>query len=149
MAKTAADRVFVDTNVLVYARFVSSIRHTEATAALARLVANGAEVWISRQIIREYLAACSRPGTVNPAPTPALLSADVVGFQKRFRVARDNARVTRRLLRLLSTVTCAGRQVYDANIAATMIEHGIPKLLTNNEADFKRFVPDITVDSLV
>jgi predicted nucleic acid-binding protein len=32
-----------------------------------------------------------------------------------------------------------GRQVHDANIVATMLAHGETRLLTFNEADFRRF----------
>ncbi len=32
-----------------------------------------------------------------------------------------------------------GKQVHDANIAATMLAHGITRLLTFNVADFQRF----------
>jgi predicted nucleic acid-binding protein len=36
-------------------------------------------------------------------------------------------------------ITAAGRQVHDTNIVATMLEHGIYRLLTFNAADFRRF----------
>ena len=32
-----------------------------------------------------------------------------------------------------------GRQVHDANIVATMLAHGEGRLLTFNDADFRRF----------
>ncbi len=38
-----------------------------------------------------------------------------------------------------------GKQAHDANIAATMLTHGIPRLLTFNAADFRRFDPLIEV----
>jgi predicted nucleic acid-binding protein len=44
-----------------------------------------------------------------------------------------------RLLALLGAHYGAGRQVYDANIVATMLKHGIYRLLTFNAADFRRF----------
>jgi hypothetical protein len=40
----------------------------------------------------------------------------------------------------------AGRQVHDVNIVATMLEHGIYRLLTFNAADFKRFVGIIELE---
>jgi predicted nucleic acid-binding protein len=57
--------------------------------------------------------------------------------------------VTANLLHLLTTVPVAGRQVHDANIVATMLAHGVPKLLTHNTADFARFAAVITVVPLV
>jgi predicted nucleic acid-binding protein len=44
MATTAADPVFVDTNVLVYANTATAPFHAEAQAALQSFAASGAEV---------------------------------------------------------------------------------------------------------
>ena len=63
MATTAADPVFVDTNVLVYANTVRSPLHIRAQLALQDLSASAIPLWISRQILREYLATLSRPQT--------------------------------------------------------------------------------------
>jgi predicted nucleic acid-binding protein len=38
-----------------------------------------------------------------------------------------------------------GRQVHDANIVATMLAHGETRLLTFNDADFRRFSSVIEV----
>ena len=74
MATTADDPVFVDTNVLVYANTVRSPLHIRAQLALQDLSASAIPLWISRQILREYLATLSRPQTfsapVAPAPCP-------------------------------------------------------------------------------
>jgi hypothetical protein len=39
----------------------------------------------------------------------------------------------------------AGRQVHDANIVETMLEHGERRILTFNEADFRRFAELIEI----
>ena len=41
-----------------------------------------------------------------------------------------------------------GKQIHDANIAATMLAHDIPRILTNNVADFRRFEPAIGIIAL-
>jgi predicted nucleic acid-binding protein len=149
MVTTAARKVFVDTNVLVYARSALSPFQAVAASRLHALTVAGDELWISRQIIREYLVAMTRPGTMAP-PTPmASLVADVMGFLARFQVAEDGAPVTAELLRLLSSVVVGGRQIYDANIVATMLAHGIPNVLTHNTVDFNRFSHHITVIPLI
>ncbi len=66
MATTAGNAVFVDTNILVYASLPSSPFQVQADQALNTLAANGSEFWLSRQILREWLATMSRPGTVTP-----------------------------------------------------------------------------------
>lgn len=149
MATTGADAVLVDTNILVYLNVVVSPLHGAATGKLQSLLLAGHPLWISRQIVREYLAAMSRPGTVTPPLPMSTLLADARQFLTRFQVAEDGATVMTHLLSLLGLVACAGKQVHDANIVATMLAHGIPTLLTHNVADFTRFGAAITVLPLV
>jgi predicted nucleic acid-binding protein len=145
MATTADDPVFVDTNVLVYANTVRSPLHIRAQLALQDLSASAIPLWISRQILREYLATLSRPQTFSAPMAPAALVADVVRFQTQFLIAEDGPLVTSNLLGLLSTYSFGGKQVHDANIVATMQVQGIRQILTNNVADFSRFGSLITV----
>lgn len=149
MGTTGADPIFVDTNVLVYATQASAPWHADATSALANLRSQGSPLWISRQILREYLATLSRPQTFS-APLPmSVLVADIRHFEAMFSVAEDGPQVTAHLLNLLSTISCAGKQIHDANIVATMLAHGLPKLLTHNVSDFARFAGQIQVVPLV
>lgn len=60
---TAADGVFVDTNVWVYASVPNAPLHAQARQALERATA---PLWTSRQVLREFLAAMSRPQTFFP-----------------------------------------------------------------------------------
>jgi predicted nucleic acid-binding protein len=149
MTTGAVNALFLDTNVLVYATIPVAPLHAIAAAAIADAYAAGRELWISRQILREYLATLSRPLTFTPALTPAQLVGQVLAFQAQFRIAEDNAIITANLRNLLSTVSFGGKQVHDANIVATMQAYGIPQLWTHNTADFARFGSLITVVPLV
>ncbi len=149
MATTAVDPVFVDTNILVYRRIAESPFHGAALAKLNNLDAAGHALWISRQILREYLVSMSRPGTLAvPPPLPSLI-ADVRFFETKFLIAEDGPGVTSDLMNLLSAIPCVGKQIHDANIVATMRAHGIPKLLTHNVADFQRFSGHIMIIPLI
>ena len=141
-----ADPVFVDTNVLIYATRRTAFEHAAAQSALARLEGEGRGLWISALILREYLAAVTRPQATSPALPIGTAIADVRGFQQVFSVAEDRPVVLDRLLVLLSAHSGAGRQVHDANIVATMLEHGIYRLLTFNAADFRRFAGIIQLE---
>ena len=144
----AADPVFVDTNVLVYATRPSAAAHAAAKAALTRLEAEGSALWVSPQVLREYLAAVTRPQATAPALPVATAVADVRRFRTIFDVAEERGGVLDRLLNLLTASRGAGRQVHDANIVATMIEHGIRRLLTGNAADFRRFARFVDIEPL-
>jgi predicted nucleic acid-binding protein len=149
MVTTAGRLVFVDTNVLVYSLIGSAPQHADARAVLDELKKSGAELWISRQVIREYIATVTRPQSwMTPLPI-ATVTADVVRFQTDFRIAEDGPAVTTELLNLLARITSQGKQIHDANIVATMLAHGVPNLLTHNTTDFARFAGVITVLPLV
>lgn len=141
--------VFLDTNVLVYASISESPLHLIALTAIQTLEQRGCELWISRQVLREYLATLTRPQAFTEPIPIATISTEVRFFANRFRVAEDNAQVTERLLRLMEETPMGGRQVHDANIVATMLVYGIDQLLTHNVADFNRFSELITVLPLV
>jgi predicted nucleic acid-binding protein len=133
----------------VYAISAAAPLHVSARTALAVLRQAGAELWVSRQILREYAAATTRP---QPFATPqpgASAVADINRIMALSRIAEDNSSVFTQFLTLLAAVPCGGRQVYDANIAATMLAHGVPNLLTHNTADFSRFGGYIAVIPLV
>jgi predicted nucleic acid-binding protein len=144
----AADPVFVDTNVLVYATRPSAAQHVSAQAALSRLEGEGSSLWVSAQVLREYLAAVTRPQTTAPALPMATAITDVRNFRAAFDVAEEHPSVLDRLIDLLAVHRGSGRQVHDANIVATMLENGIRRLLTFNAADFRRFARIIDIESL-
>lgn len=128
----------VDTNVLVHASVPTSPEHARARAALARLVAHD-PVAVTRQILREYLSAVTRPQAWARAATLAEATAETDGFIQRFVVLDDGPLVWNELMTLSRRFMFGGKQVHDANIVATMLAHGETRLLTFNVADFQRF----------
>ena len=149
MATTVVEPVFVDTNILVYVKQALSPFNAQATAKLKELAASGHALWTSRQILREYLVAMSHPAALTgPVPMAALIG-DVQSFERQFLLAEDGTAVTTELLNLLSTIPIAGKQVHDANIVATMLSHGIQKVVTHNVKDFNRYAGLISVIPLV
>lgn len=146
---TTTDRVFVDTNVLIFAHLSLSPLHPSALTQLQDLQNAGTELWISRQVMREYLSAMTRPGTLTQSIPVSSLVNDVTGFTQSFRIAEEGPAVTANLLNLISSISVGGKQVHDANIVATMQAYGIGRLLTHNTADFARFSATISVLPLV
>jgi len=131
--------MFVDTNVLVNARFLEAPDHQVARASLQSALEQGDPVRISRQVLREYLAVITRPQTW-PVPISRIEAlADVEKLSTNFQVLEDGSTVTDWLLFLCRQVPIGGKQVHDANIVATMLANGESRLLTFNEADFHRF----------
>ena len=149
MTNLVVSPTFLDTNILIYASIAQSPLHTTALNAIWEREQIGIELWISRQILREYLAALSRPQAFTPPISISILAVQVQAFERRFQIAEDNAQVTANLLTLIHQVSVGGKQIHDANIVATMQTYGISHILTHNTADFNRFAGFITVLPLV
>lgn len=130
---------FLDTNILVKAALPSAPFHSTVINALRTLSGQGCTLWISRQVLREYLATLSRPQSFSPPLLVTRLIGDIAKFETQFHMAEDGPSVTQNLLELLTTIPTGGKQVHDANIVATMQAHGISRILTHNTADFVRF----------
>ena len=131
--------MFVDTNVLVNARFLEAPDHEIARASLERAFSGPEPIRISRQILREYLAVVTRPQTwLVPISRENALN-DAERLIATYEVLEDGALVTDRLVSLCREVPVGGRQIHDANIVATMLAYGERRLLTFNMADFYRY----------
>ena len=64
---------------------------------------------------------------------------DATRLISSFTVLEDGPNVMAVLIALCREAPLAGKQIHDANIAATMLAHGERRLLTLNAKDFRRF----------
>jgi predicted nucleic acid-binding protein len=131
--------LFVDTNIIVYASEPDSPFHERARAAVLRLDADGRDLWISRQIVREYLSAMTRGGRNADASERRMLIEDARTLLQDFNLAEETDRTTQILLSILESRPVCGVRIHDANIVATMLACGIRSLLTENTGDFSPF----------
>lgn len=148
MPVMAAEDVFVDTNILVFSSHERSPHYLIAREALRNLQRTGIHLWISRQVLREYLAVLTRMNTLSNLHVHEEILQDVKRFENQFRLAEDGAPVTRLLLELLRDFPTAGKQIHDANIVATMLSAGIGHLMTDNVVDFQRYSEVIRIHPL-
>ncbi len=61
MATMDDNPLFIDTKILVYANVIETPFHEQALAAINTAHNAGRAIWISRQVIREYLVTLTRP----------------------------------------------------------------------------------------
>lgn len=145
---TDVNPLFIDTNVLVYASVAGAPHHETALEVLDSAYRAGRPLWISRQVVREFIAVRSRAQLfVDPSPMELLVQR-VAYFRERFEIADDTASVTDELMGLMNCFPIGGKQVHDANIVATMLAYGIPSLLTHNVKDFRRYEKRIEIIAL-
>lgn len=139
MVTTDASPVFLDTNVLVYSVIPESPRCFESRRLIERLEEQDCELWISRQVLREFFAVVSRPNVLTTQATQAEIQTVLRSLERRYCLAEENRLVTEQLFLLLDQVSVGGRQIHDANIVATMLAFDIRRLATYNVSDFRRF----------
>ena len=137
---TAGDRLFCDTNVLLSAVDRKRRLHAQALHVLNALPNRGVALCVSGQIVREFLVVCTRPVASNGlglSQREAVRNAEAI--IRRSTILDENRNVPVRLLDIARKAICAGKQLHDANVVATMQEHGLTRLVTGNPGDFRRF----------
>lgn len=142
------DKVFVDTNILLRTLFAEMELHAESSELLKQVIQNGAELWISGQILREFMVQTTHPKTLKQPLQIAEVIQSINKIKLLFAVADDTLLVRDKLLELLQNYPTQGKQIHDANVVATMLAYGIETLLTLNIDDFKRFQDKIQLISL-
>lgn len=146
---TTNANVFIDTNILLRANVTSAPFHQQALDTINLLWDEDTDLWISRQVLREYIATVTRPQSFMQPMKLEQVVERVEYFQTLFRVADESAKTTTQLLTLLQEYPSGGKQIHDANIVSTMLIYGIDTLLTLNIADFERFTGKIKLLPLV
>ena len=145
---TDGESLFVDTNILIYANVAAAPLHERALNALKAAHRAKRALWISRQVLREFIVVRTRPQTFARPSTPDVVIERLRYLEEHFQVADDTAAVTGQLVKLLGDFRIGGKQVHDANIVATMLAYGIPCLLTHNVTDFERFGDVIRIEEI-
>lgn len=137
--------LFLDTNVLLIATAPGRKAHQKALA----LVSRGDRLFLSSQIVREYLVVATRPTDQNGLGLSLEAALDNVSeFLKRTTRLEEGGETWLTWLQLIERVPCSGKQLHDAYVAATAIAHKIPILVTENVQHFRRFEPELRVIDL-
>jgi predicted nucleic acid-binding protein len=152
MATTLADlavppeHVMLDTNVLLAATDEGRQTHRAALEVIGKWPGKGTTLYISGQILREYLAVATRPIEQNGlGMRPADAVSNVRALRDRATLLAENVPVADRLLALMRDVASRGKQVHDANVVATMLAHSVSTVVTANATDFTRYAQFIGV----
>ena len=132
------DKVFLDTNILVYLANEDSSFHLRVVNKVKEL-AKRSELWVSRQVLREYAVVMTRSGGVEKPLSPRKVVADVERWEGIFQTADETEEVTKFLRELIVSYNIKGKRIHDANIIATMMVNLIETLFTLNKEDFKIF----------
>lgn len=141
-------RAFVDTNILLRSTIVQFPLYNKAKQLVDTHFDANVELWIIRQVIREYMVQVTRPQVFMNPMTVDEIDTKLRTMRVLFKIADETEEVTTQLLALMKAYPTGGKQVHDANVVATMLVNGIDTLLTTNIEDMKRFADRITILSL-
>src|SRR5271170_7909823 len=113
MVTPGVSHLFVDTNILVFATDANSPLESAAEAELEQWRKQGTDLYISVQVLRDYLAVTTRPAPAQIAPPdyPAILG-NMASFRSEFHVLEDTRLVSEKLGELVERFAVKGRRVH-------------------------------------
>lgn len=132
--------IALDTNVLVYALRADSDQH-EPARVLVRRLAEGQHPWaLPVFVLGEFLRVATHPRVFSPPSTPAKVIANIDALlaSPTVHVLSPGERYWRFLREAVREAKATGNLVFDAQIAAVCVEHGVDRLVTEDR-DFARF----------
>ncbi|MGA2480867.1 MAG: PIN domain-containing protein [Spirochaetia bacterium] len=129
-------RVLIDTNVLIYATLEDDPRSEQSRALL--LAQGGKERYTSVQNLAEMYPNLTGPRMERP-DDPAVARAKILSIASlpSLQVLPLTGDVQNVAMEICEKHGITRQRYYDAQIAATMVVHGIRTLLTENVADFE------------
>ncbi len=142
----AAERLFLDTSLLVAASVPAHPGHAAARAYVQRARRRGDAFCMSPQICREILVVITRQPVDGLVYTLEEASRVLAEWRGRCEMLSEGPDTVTRWLELARRHRVMGKQLHDCNIVAVMLAHGVSRLATRNPADFKRY--GIRVDAV-
>lgn len=145
----AADRVLLDTNLLVAASVQEHPSHSGSKSYVESLIDQRISICITAQICREFMVVMTRK-----AIGPRLFSVkEALHVLQAWRAScvllRENKLVFERWLGLVEEFDVKGKQVHDAHIVAAMLTHGVTRIGTWNSSDFERYGDLIQIEPVI
>ncbi len=134
------NRVALDTNIVLRIAVPAHPLHAETLAAVEKLRRDGRQIVLFPQIVYEFWAVGTKTVVANGLGfVPSIVDGLIENFTAWMPLVHDNQAVYDRWRLMAKQYAVAGVNSYDMRIAAAMLTHGIPTLLTRNAGDFSRF----------
>ncbi|MBL8203869.1 MAG: PIN domain-containing protein [Blastocatellia bacterium] len=133
-------KFLLDTNLLLRSCDQLSPDRLLAERAVAKLLGNGDEAYLTTQNLIEFWDVVTRPRNVNGFDwTTQRAEAELKLWLNKFPLLPDPSDVLTHWLRLVAQHDIKGRRTHDARLVAVMLAHGVTHLLTFNTGDFTSF----------
>ena len=129
----------IDANVLVYAFDTNAPQHLASRILLDAGRTGAATLYVTSQILCEFYSIVTNSRrVVKPRPVADAISA-ITELLSFLRVLPVPASAVEGWLDLLLSRPVKGGEVFDLQLAATMLVNGVNRIYTYNTADFEVF----------
>lgn len=142
----SVDPGILDANVLAYAVNADAPQNAAARALLEETRDPSSLLYVTSQILCEFYSVITSPRCVAVAssPTEALRTISAMLALPGLHVLPIPASAVEGWMDLLQRHPVTGGKVFDLQIVATMLAHGVHRIYTFNTGDFAIF-PELTV----
>lgn len=137
----------VYTNVLVYALDADAPQHLASRHLLEEARSGATALYVTSQILCEFYSVVTNPRRVAKPRNAAEAITAISGLLSFLHVLPVPDRVVEGWLDLLRRRPVTGGDVFDVQLAATMLANGIQRIYTFNTTDFEAF-PELVVSKL-
>lgn len=136
----AGSSYLIDSNILIRWVQRDDPDYRVVESALNVLAKQEEILCYTSQNLAEFWNACTRPINRNGyGLTPQETDRRARLFESRLRILQDGLPVHQEWRKLLLAYNVSGAQVHDARLVASMLVHGVKRILTFNDQDFIRY----------
>ena len=142
----STEPAFVDSNVLVYAHMERSAFHGPSSALVARAQARELALLVAPQVLSELYAVITDPRRVTDpySPEEALEAIEKLLAVPGVAVVGMPGDVVGRWIGLARRHSVTRGEIFDVQLAATLLGNGLRRIYTYNRTHFECF-PEIEV----
>jgi predicted nucleic acid-binding protein len=135
----------IDANILVYAMAADAPQYAASRALLDAVRDDpGTTFYVTSQILCEFYSVVTNPRRVTKARSATDALEAISGLLSFLHVLPIPARAVEGWMDLLRRQPVTGADVFDLQLAATMLANGVSRIYTFNSEDFAAF-PDLAV----
>ena len=136
----------LDANILVYAFDTDAPQHVASRRLLDAGRTGATTLYVTSQILCEFYSIVTNPRRVAKPRRAAEAIAAIGGLLSFLHVLPIPARAVEGWLDLLRRRPVTGGEVFDLQLAATMLANGVHRIYTFNTGDFEAF-EELTVSA--
>jgi predicted nucleic acid-binding protein len=130
-------KYLLDTNIVLRLSNPSDQQHSLVTDAVANLLENLDECYLTAQVLIELWVVATRPVDVNGLGWSAQKTRSMIDqLVDRFPLAEEILQIFPTWLSLVTKNQIKGKRTHDARIVAIMLTYDISHILTLNPNDF-------------